>query len=98
LVAFILSIVGSKAKISLRVYPNATKNEVIGFADGVLRVKIAAPPVKGKANRELLAFLGQLLGIGKGALTIVKGHTNRNKIIAIDDLSQEELLKRLLHS
>jgi len=93
-----LSILGSEAKISLRVYPNATRNEVIGFADGVLRVKISAPPVKGKANRELLAFLSQLLGISQGALTITKGHTSRNKTVAVDGLSQEELLKRLLHS
>jgi len=89
---------GTEVKISLRVYPNATGNEVIGFADGVLRVKISAPPVKGKANRELLAFLSQLLGISQGALTITKGYTSRNKIVAVDGLSQEELLKRLLHS
>lgn len=91
-----MSILGSEAKISLRVYPNATRNEVIGFAEGVLRVKISAPPVKGKANRELLAFLSQLLGISQGALTITKGHTSRSKIVAVDGLGQEELLKRLL--
>lgn len=93
-----MSILGSEAKISLRVYPNATRNEVTGFADGVLRVKISAPPVKGKANRELLAFLSRLLGISQGALTITKGYTSRNKAVAVDGLSQEELLKRLLHS
>jgi len=71
---------------------------VIGFADGVLWVKIAAPPVKGKANRELLAFLSQLLGISQGALIITKGYTSRNKTVAIDGLSQKESLKRLLHS
>lgn len=89
---------GTEVKISLRVYPNATRNEVIGFADGVLRVKISAPPVKGKANRELLAFFSQLLGISQGAITITKGYTSRNKTVAVDGLSQEELLKRLLHS
>lgn len=93
-----MSILGSEAKILLRVYPNAIRNEVIGLADGVLRVKISAPPVKGKANRELLAFLSQLLGVSQGALTITKGYTSRNKIVAVDGLSQEEILKRLLHS
>ena len=87
-----------QAKLSLRVYPNAIRNEVIGFADGILRVKISAPPVKGKANRELLAFLSQLLGISPGAVIITKGYTSRNKIVAVDGLSQEELLKRLLRS
>lgn len=91
-----MSVLGSKAKISLRVQPNATRNEVIGFIDGVLWVKIAAPPVKGKANRELLVFLSRFLGISQGALTITKGYTSRNKTLVVDGLSREELLKRLL--
>ncbi len=80
----------------MRVYPNAARNEVAGFADGVLRVKIAAPPLKGKANKELLAFLSQALGVDKGTLTIIKGHTSRNKVIAISGLSQDEVIGRLL--
>jgi hypothetical protein len=84
------------AKISLRVSPNAARNEVVGFTDGVLRVKIVAPPVEGKANKELIAFLSQKLGVSKGSLTIIKGHTSRNKVIAIDGLSQEQVLRRLL--
>ncbi len=87
----------SEAKISLRVSPNAARNEMVGFTDGVWQVKIAAPPLKGKANRELLAFLSRLLGVSTGALSIVKGHTTRNKVIAIDGLSQDEITKRLLH-
>jgi len=86
------------AKISLLVHPNAARNEVVGFSDGVLLVKISAPPVKGKANRELIAFLSQKLAVGKGTLTIVKGHTSRNKLIAIDGLGQEEIIRRLLLS
>jgi len=84
-----------QAKISLRVYPNAARNEVVGFSEGVLRVKVSAPPVKGKANKELISFLSQTLGVGKGGLTIIKGHTSRNKVIAIDGLSQEEITRRL---
>ena len=91
-----MSISGNEVKISLRVYPNASRNEVVGFAGGVLRVKIAAPPVNGKANRELIVFLSQLLGVSKGALTIVQGHTSPSKIIVIAGLNQEEVTKRLL--
>ncbi len=79
----------------MHVYPNAARNEVVGFADGVLRVKIAAPPLQGKANKELLAFLSQALGVGKGTLTIIKGHTSRNKVIAINGLSRQEVIGRL---
>jgi len=84
-----------ETRISLRVYPNATRNEVVGITNGVLGVKIAAPPVKGKANRELIAFLSQMLGVGRSRLSIIKGHASRNKVIAIDGLSPEEV-KRLL--
>jgi uncharacterized protein (TIGR00251 family) len=85
----------SFVKISLHIHPNAARNEVIGFAEGVWRIKVAAPPVKGKANQELVAFLSRILRLSHGSLTIVKGHTSRNKVVAIDNLSHEEVSKRL---
>ncbi|MCD6453019.1 MAG: YggU family protein [Dehalococcoidales bacterium] len=85
----------NKAKVSLRVYPNASRNEVVGLAGEVWRVRVAAPPVKGKANRELLAFLSKCLGVPRGALALVRGQTSRNKVIAVAGLSHEELFERL---
>ena len=76
-------------------HPNAARNELAGFSEGVLRVNVAAPPVRGKANKELIAFLAQKLGLSKGDLTILKGHTSRNKVISITGLTQEELNQRL---
>ena len=81
--------------LSLRVRPNAAHNEVVGFTDGVLEVRIAAPPVKGKANQELIAFLSQVLGVSKSRLNIIKGQTSRHKVIAIAGLSQDEIIRRL---
>ncbi len=80
----------------MRVHPNASRNEVVGFSGGVLRVRVAAPPVRGKANKELVAFLSQILGVSKGALTIIHGRASKNKVLAIDGLSQEQIMKRLL--
>ena len=88
----------STARVSFLVSPGATRNKVLGFTEGQLRIKVAAPPVKGKANRELIAFLSQVLDIGKSDINIIKGHTSRNKLIAIDGLSQEEAMKRLSSS
>ena len=90
-----MSILENEAKVALLVHPNATRNEVSGFSDGVLRVKIAAPPTRGRANKELTAFLSQLLGVGKSSITIIRGHTSRNKLITISGLSQEEVKQRL---
>jgi len=86
----------SLVSISVRVYPNAAGNEVVGFSDDVFRVKVAAPPVQGKANRELVAFLGEALGISKNRVSITRGHTTRNKLIAIDGLSEADVKERLL--
>ena len=84
--------------ISVRVHPNATSNGVMGFNDGVWQVKVSAPPVKGKANRELITFLSKVLGVGKSSLGIAKGHTSRNKVIAVEGLTEEEVMKRLSSS
>ena len=84
-----------KAEISVRVHPNAARNEVTGVVDGIYQVRVSAPPVKGKANKELIAFLSRLLGVSKSQINIIKGYTARNKIIAIDGLTQEDITKRL---
>ena len=84
-----------KTIISIRVTPNAAGNEIASFADDTLRVKIAAPPVKGKANKELSVFLSRALGVSQSSLAIIKGHTSRNKVIVIEGLSQEEIIRRL---
>ena len=87
---------GSEVRISLRVYPNAARSEVVDFIDGVWGVRVAAPPVKGKANMELVAFISRILGVSKNSLDILKGHTSRSKVIAIHGLSREEITQRLL--
>lgn len=84
-----------QTSIIVQVQPNARRNEVVGFEEGVLRVKIAAPPLKGKANKELIAFLSQLLGVSKSSITIDKGLTSRRKVIAVEGLSQAQILQRL---
>lgn len=85
-----------EARISLQVYPNAARNKIADVVDGVWQVKVAAPPVEGKANRELITFLSRRLGVRKSALTLVTGHTGRAKTVSISGLSQAEIAQRLL--
>jgi len=85
----------NQARVSLKVHPNATRNEITGLTDQTFQVRISAPPSKGKANKELIDFLSRTLGISLSSLTITKGVTSRNKLIAIDGLSQEEVTRRL---
>ncbi len=67
----------------------------MGLADGVLQVRVAAPPVKGRANLELIALLSDVLGVGRSDLTIEKGVTDRNKTIAINGLGQDQVARLL---
>ena len=82
-------------KISVQVHPGAKKNAVVRFQDGVWHMKIAAPPVEGKANRELIEFLSEILGVNKSRITIEKGTTSRKKLIAVEGLTEVEVTKRL---
>ncbi|MFC2022321.1 DUF167 domain-containing protein [Chloroflexota bacterium] len=84
-----------QAKIVVQVQPNASQNRVARFEDGVLHLRIAAPPVKGKANRELIAFLSDILGVPKSNLTIEKGMTSKRKIVAIEGLAQQQVTELL---
>lgn len=58
-------------------------------------MKIAAPPEKGKANRALIDFLSDLLDVRKSAVTIVKGETGRDKLIAVEGLAPAAVIERL---
>ena len=69
---------------------------MVGFANDVLHVKIAALLVKGKANEEIAKFLSRILEMKQECISIRRGHTSRNKIIVISGLSREEVFGRIL--
>jgi len=60
-----------------------------------LRVRVAAPPVEGKANTELLTFLAKVLGVRKNRLEIIAGQRGLDKIVSILDLSAEDVQARI---
>lgn len=68
---------------------------ICGLLDGMLKVKVAAPPEKGKANQCLLKFLAKELGLKKNAISILSGKTNPIKHIQAVGLSTKMLLDRL---
>ena len=84
-----------KATIVVQVQPNAGRNKITRFEDGVWHLKIAAPPVKGKANQELLKFLSDILGVSKANIAIEKGMTRRRKVIAIQKTTLNQVRQQL---
>jgi uncharacterized protein len=88
----------SKAKTSrltVKVTPNAGRNEITGCKEGVWQIKIGAPPDKGKANKELADYLAERLDIRKADIRVIIGQASRNKVIEIEGLGREEIEKRL---
>jgi len=71
------------ATFRVRVQPGASKNEIVGIQEDVLRLRISAPPVEGKANKVLIGFLAKQLGVKKSEIEIVSGHTSKTKTIQI---------------
>ena len=89
--------VDNTTMLYVQISPSAPKNALEGFRGDILRIKVAAPPVEGKANKELVAYLSDILDISKGSVRIVKGHTQRNKVIAIDGLTSAQMMQKLLN-
>lgn len=84
-------------RISVRVIPRSSKNEITWEGDA-LKVRLTAPPVDGAANEALLKLLAERLNLPKSALHIVHGATGRQKVLQIEGLTAEELAQKLLNS
>ena len=92
-----LSARGEGSLLRVAVVPNARRTGADGLHDGALRVRLAAPPVEGKANEALLRWLPYRLGLRVRDLTIVSGETSRLKRVRFDStLSAAEVEQRLL--
>ena len=72
-------------QIKVKVMPRAKENNILGLKDDILRVKITAPPVQGKANDSLIKFLAKEFDIVKSDIRIVRGESSRDKTIEIPD-------------
>jgi uncharacterized protein (TIGR00251 family) len=84
------------ARLEVKVTPRAKQNQIVGWHENrILVVKIAAPPVAGQANDELVRFLAERLEIAPSQIAIVRGHASRQKVLDIAELSEEEIYRRL---
>lgn len=79
------------ARIEVYIQPRASKTELAGTLDGVIKIRIAAPPVENAANLALIDFVAKRLGIAKRCVRIVSGAASRKKILEIDGVSAEAI-------
>ncbi len=71
-------------RFEVRVQPRASRNELAGIKEGVLRVRLQAPPVDGAANEALVAFMADQLGVPRRLVRIISGFGSRNKVLEVD--------------
>lgn len=81
----------SAVRFEVRVQPRASRTELAGLHGGALRVRVAAPPVDAAANRALVEFLAECLGVAKRSVRIVAGETSRTKVLEVDGVTPEQL-------
>ena len=81
--------------LELKVIPNAPKDAVGGWLGAVLKVKIHAPALDGRANEALVGFLAGQLGLPRRAVALVRGDKSRHKVLRIEGLAADEARRRL---
>jgi len=84
-----------KTLLKVHVNPRSSRNEIVGWRDDVLAVRLMAPPVGGAANKACIEFLADRLDVKKSQVSLVSGASSRDKVVEITGLSHAELLRRL---
>lgn len=70
--------------LTLHIQPGAKKTEVVGLHGDALKIRLAAPPVDGKANAALIGFVAERLGLAKSAVSLKSGQTSRRKVLEVN--------------
>jgi uncharacterized protein len=86
---------GGPELVPVRVQPRATRDEILGWRDGVLRLRVSAPPVEGEANRAVGALLARALGVRASAVTVERGARGRDKLVRVQGMTRRMVMARL---
>ena len=86
---------GESCTIKVRVQPKSSRNQVGGFQDGTLRVRVTATPTEGQANAAVIAILAKTLGVSKSRLEIIRGYSSRDKVVSVDTLTEQEVQRKI---
>ena len=82
-------------RLDVYVQPRASRSEVVGEHGDAVKIRLAAPPVDGAANEELLRFLAKLVGTPAGNVSIAAGESSRRKTVALTGVSLDDVQSAL---
>ena len=74
--------------IEVKVLPKSERDEIRGFVNGILKVRVSAPPIEGKANERLIELISRTMEVSRSNVSIIKGRTSRIKTISIEGVSE----------
>lgn len=80
---------------AVRVQPRAARSQVAGEIDGALKLRLAAPPVDGAANEELIRLIAKLFDTPRSRVALIAGQSSKNKLVRVSGISAEEAEKVL---
>ncbi len=81
--------------VRLRVQPRAARDEIVGWQDEALRVRVTAPPVEGEANTAVRRLVARALGVPPSNVALVRGDRSRDKVVRVVGLSLADVRTRL---
>jgi hypothetical protein len=84
-----------EAKIVVRLRPRGRGNELIGIEAGVLRARVSAPPLAGRANTALCRLIAKRVGVAPSRVTVVRGEKSRDKVVRVEGIDEAALLAAL---
>lgn len=76
---------------AVKVVPRASKNQIVGMEGDALKIRLNAPPVEGRANEALIAFLAEKLGLPRANIEIIVGETARRKIVRVRGVTAQHV-------
>jgi len=84
------------ALLRVRVQPRAKRSEVAGQRDGAVVIRVAAPPVDGKANAALCRFVADVVGVPRRAVSVARGESGRDKLLRVEGRDADAVRRALL--
>ena len=78
-------------RLSLKVVPGSSRDEIVGWLGDSLKVKVKAPPEKGRANEAVVALMAERLGIDASSVAVVSGHGSTGKVVEVDGMNDEAM-------
>ena len=93
---YLSSISDHQLVLDLYIQPKASRSRIIGLYDNAIKLAVSAPPIDGRANKEVIAFMAKLFKLSKSSIEIISGHQGRRKKLLISGGLSEKKASEIL--